>query len=340
METERRILTREAFDSLLQKAVAAGQRAYGPKDLDGRIDFAPIARLDDLSTGHVQTTQSAKFALFPKVEELFSFHREGNAQVLDEATEADTPETLLLGVRPCDAAAIASLAAIFNWDTRDPQFNRRLARTTVVTITCTHADEYCFCTSVGGGPGNSTGSDLLLTPLEGGTYLAEVLTARGQALLALVPESSTPANAVDKESRLACVPSRFTAETVTAKMAVAFDREGLWREQSLRCLGCGACAFVCPTCACFDISDESNGIQGKRLRTWDSCGFSLFTKHTSGHNPREVQSQRWRQRLMHKFVYMPDRLKVLGCVGCGRCSRSCPVDMNILEHVTKVAEVK
>ncbi|HNX98712.1 MAG TPA: 4Fe-4S dicluster domain-containing protein, partial [Candidatus Aminicenantes bacterium] len=217
---------------------------------------------------------------------------------------------------------------------------RRLARTTVVTITCTHADEYCFCTSVGGGPGNSTGSDLLLTPLEGGTYLAEVLTARGQALLALVPESSTPANAVDKESRLACVPSRFTAETVTAKMAVAFDREGLWREQSLRCLGCGACAFVCPTCACFDISDESNGIQGKRLRTWDSCGFSLFTKHTSGHNPREVQSQRWRQRLMHKFVYMPDRLKVLGCVGCGRCSRSCPVDMNILEHVTKVAEVK
>jgi len=340
METERRILTRESLDSLLQKAVAAGQKVYGPKDLDGRVDFAPIACLDELAVDHVQTTQSAKFAFFPKVEELFSFRREGNGQVLDEATEADIPATLLLGVRPCDAAAIASLAAIFNWDTQDSQFNRRLARTTVVAISCTHADEYCFCTSVGGGPGDSAGSDLLLTPLADGTYLTEVLTEKGQSLLALVAGSSTPANAVDKEARLARVPPRFDIKTVTAKMAAVFDHEDLWREQSLRCLGCGACAFVCPTCACFDVQDESNGIQGKRLRTWDSCGFSLFTQHTSGHNPREVQSQRWRQRLMHKFVYMPDRLEVLGCVGCGRCSRGCPVDMNVLEHVTMVAEVK
>jgi ferredoxin len=111
-----------------------------------------------------------------------------------------------------------------------------------------------------------------------------------------------------------------------------FENE-VWKAQSERCLGCGACAFVCPTCACFDIQEDAKGNTGNRIRCWDSCGFSLFTLHTSGHNPRPDQSARWRQRLMHKFSYMPDRLSVTGCTGCGRCSRACPVDMNIAEHL-------
>jgi len=121
-------------------------------------------------------------------------------------------------------------------------------------------------------------------------------------------------------------------------LLAAFDHP-VYLEQSLRCLGCGACAFVCPVCACFDIQDEGNNKQGKRLRCWDACGFSLFTLHTSGHNPRDVQSERWRQRLLHKFSYMPERLGVLGCVGCGRCSRACPADMNMLEHVKELMQV-
>jgi len=112
----------------------------------------------------------------------------------------------------------------------------------------------------------------------------------------------------------------------------------LWVEQSLRCISCGACAFVCPTCACFDIQDITIGAEHSRKRSWDSCGFSLFTIHTSGHNPREVQSQRWRQRVMHKFAYMPDRQQIVGCVGCGRCSRACSVDMNLKEHLINLAE--
>jgi sulfhydrogenase subunit beta (sulfur reductase) len=134
------------------------------------------------------------------------------------------------------------------------------------------------------------------------------------------------------------VKKKFNHEQVTAKLASAFEHP-FWVANSLRCIGCGACAYVCPTCACFDIQDETKGKNGKRYRSWDSCGFGLFTLHTSGHNPRQVQSQRWRQRIMHKFSYMPERNESLGCVGCGRCSCGCPVDMNIAEQLEALQNI-
>ena len=130
---------------------------------------------------------------------------------------------------------------------------------------------------------------------------------------------------------------RFTADQLAARLPALFPKNEVWVEQSLRCLGCGACAFVCPTCSCFDIQDERQRYGGVRLRCWDSCGFGLFTLHASGHNPRAKQSERWRQRVMHKFSYQPERLGLLGCVGCGRCSRTCPADMNLAQHVQTLA---
>ena len=141
---------------------------------------------------------------------------------------------------------------------------------------------------------------------------------------------------INKEEYLAKVPVKFNLEEIGQKLSALFESD-LWKKQSERCIGCGACAFVCPTCACFDIQEDTKGKSGKRIRCWDSCGFSLFTLHTSGHNPRSVQSQRWRQRLMHKFSYMPERLSVIGCTGCGRCSRACPVDMNLSEHLASLS---
>jgi sulfhydrogenase subunit beta (sulfur reductase) len=339
MEIATKSIRHGALEQLFSQWLAEGKRVLAPKKIADKVDFAPVTTMAEVCLDRVQTVQSPKIAVFPRVEELIAFQsRNGSVQVRERDLEA-LPETIIFGLRPCDAAAFAALKAIFTWDSPDSLFSARWQRTTVVGLSCPRADEYCFCTSLGGNPGATTGSDMLLTDMGQGEFLAEAVTEKGRQMAQNAAGLFQPAAGQDKEKHLAKVERAFVADKVAPALAALFADDALWTEQSLRCLGCGACAYVCPTCACFDIQDEG-GLSGKRLRCWDSCGFGLFTLHTSGHNPRPLQSQRWRQRLMHKFAYMPERQQVLGCVGCGRCSRACPVDMNILEHLRAVAEAK
>jgi len=318
---------------LLKKLSSKGWRIIAPVRSGNQVTFREIAEGADILEDFVQSTQSAKGVIFPPVEELFRYHMKKEGAELPEQ-EKTIPTTLVFGLRPCDAAAVNSLNAVFTWDYQDSQFKERLENTYFMPVSCSRADEYCFCTSVGGNPGDTRGSDILLTKLSTGEYLAEIVTDKGKKITELAPGLFGAEPLEAKEKNLAVVDRRFDARELKQKLETLFD-SNIWVQQSLRCIGCGACAFVCPTCVCFDIQDEGRGNQGKRLRCWDSCGFSLFTLHTSGHNPRDKQSQRWRQRIMHKFSYQPDRLAVTGCVGCGRCSRACPVDMNLLEHLVQ-----
>jgi ferredoxin len=110
-----------------------------------------------------------------------------------------------------------------------------------------------------------------------------------------------------------------------------------WQQLGLPCLGCGACAFTCPTCHCFDIIDRGDPEQGERLKIWDCCAFKTFTVHASGHNPRPTQTTRLRQRIMHKLSYFPERFGRVMCVGCGRCLRACPAGQDIYEAALAAA---
>jgi len=337
MDIERKLITKEALGQLVGKLLSDGKTILAPVRKENIVMFEPIRDLGEMATDYIATTQSAKSAAFPKVDRILKYENTKQGPKFEGQNTGVFPETVVLGQRPCDAAGFDSLTAIFNWDYKDSLYNDRLARTTFIGISCARCDDYCFCTSVKGSPGSTHGSDILLTETTAGTYLADIITEKGKALVAANPAAFQADSGIEKEKFLADVPVKFNLDDVVAKSTANFEHE-LWLEQSLRCIGCGACAYVCPTCACFDIQDETSGEKGQRVKLWDSCGFGLFTLHTSGHNPREVQSQRWRQRIMHKFSYMPDRLTVVGCVGCGRCSRACPVDMNLSEHLVNIAE--
>ena len=333
MQPERYLIRKPSLELLFNKLREKGKTVVAPRNKETRVFYDEVQAFSEISGDYLVTANTAKAYVFPRTETLFSYKKsDGNIEIT-EPSGKDFPEIVLWGTRPCDAAGFIPLNILFNWDYKDILFNARLEKLTVLSFSCTKSDEYCFCTSVGGGPGNTAGSDILFTLLGNGDYLAEILTPKGKELVEGNATLFLPAGAVNKEEKLADVKVSFNREELRKRLKDIFDSP-VWEEQSARCLGCGSCAFVCPICSCFDIQDEAHGKNGVRVRCWDACGNSLFTMHTSGHNPRDNQAMRWRQRILHKFLYMPDRLQVTGCTGCGRCSRTCPADMNILEHVT------
>ena len=263
-------ISQYALEQWLCQMVSSKIKVFAPVHDGEKIDFRLLSSGDEVAAGYVQTTQSAKRFAFPKAERLFSYRKEGKDVTLQERNLNDFPEIVLWKVRPCDAVGFGPLTGIFNWDYKDNLYNARRAKMALVSFSCTQCDESCFCTSVHGGPGNTEGSDIQVTELPDQSALVEVLTTKGRALVERFMKEPVPADGIDKSAYLASVPVRFQLEQLHEKLEGAFD-SSIWKQQSERCLGCGACAFVCPTCACFDIQEDARGSSGSRIRCWDSC---------------------------------------------------------------------
>jgi len=240
----------------------------------------------------------------------------------------------LFGVRPCDARALLALDRVFlDGDQNDPYYVRLRGSTEVIALACARAMSSCFCTSVGGGPGDGAGADVLAVDLET-DLLLRAQTARGEELLSSVSDllaEPTPEAVSESEARIQGAEDqivRVKTDDAADRLRGAYDSP-LWETAGRKCLGCGTCSFLCPTCHCFDITDEVRGGGGRRVRTWDCCAYPLFTLHGSGHNPRPTPRERWRQRIMHKFRYAVENFDIPFCVGCGRCVRSCPAGLDL-----------
>lgn len=325
---------------------AAGASVVGPTRRAGprgeRFEYAVLGRDDEPALGPGLPRRPLKEFFLPPTEPLLHWRQHKHDVELQEVPTTFAPR-VLLGVRPCDAAAVEALDKVMGWDYRDELWFGRREATTIVALACAGpVDSSCFCTTVGLGPDASRGADVLLVPIPGG-FLAEAATPKGEAFLEQhakrFGDPAADAAAKAQEGRAgarAAVGRNLQAspERIGQWLGANFEHP-FWKGPAMRCHGCGACATLCPTCHCFDIVDEPERFdRGTRRRNWDTCQAPRFTVHASGHNPRADQNARMRQRVLHKFGIYPQRFQQILCTGCGRCARGCGAGMDLLEVLT------
>jgi ferredoxin len=316
-------ITQQALRALVDEWIAAGTKVAGPSFVKKDFcQYVPItASADLLLDGFIHPRNSIKEFFFPRHEKLYTYALKGQEVELADVAPPSTPQ-VILAARPCDTAAVAILDAVFNWGDKDEFYTRRRDASTIVTLACVEHDSQCFCTSVGLGPDAEKGADAMLLPMDGG-FEVRCITDKGTALFAGRTQSSDKTAVIPEGPKVKMSPEQV-------RKALEDYENPLWKTATLRCLSCGACSFTCPTCHCFDIVDEGTSHGGCRAKNWDSCQLCMFTKHASGHNPRNVQGQRQRQRTQHKFRIYPDKFGEVLCTGCGNCARNCPVSLGVL----------
>ncbi len=312
---------------------------YGPARVAEYITFREIAAPEEVVWDRLDTRQPPKGVLFPQTEVLFEYQRSAEGVVVHPSENGEGNQ-VLLAVRPCDAQAIGVLDLVFNTaEDTDVYYANRRQKTTIVGLGCNRPLSTCFCTSVGGTPFRKAGSDVFLTDI-GDYYLVEALTPKGESLLAGVELAEADegdvaaARRVEEAARARLAPF-MDVEAVKSRLETMIDSP-FWDEVQASCLGCGVCTLLCPACSCFDIVDEGTASCGVRVRNWDTCQFCIYSQEASGHNPRPSVRERMRQRLMHKFDYYMINEGVLGCVGCGRCVRLCPVNLDIRKLLVEI----
>lgn len=291
---------------------------------------------------YISTVRPAKEFLFPQTEPIVEYRYDNKELSLSDPLRT-FDEQIIIGLRPCDASAFSIIDDIFGYKFRDEFYLQRREKTTLISVACEKTDEACFCNSAGLSNTSVSGSDIMLVMAKDGYIQALADSERGQTLLEGLTGIAAEIPAPEEFSPVyseAFNSLRAVLDTTLVKKSLDnnFDSP-LWDTVSLQCLGCASCAYLCPTCHCFDIIDENRYQKGVRRKNWDACQFPAFTLHASGHNPRDNQSKRYRQRMMHKFSYYEDRFNRMLCTGCGRCIRSCPVNIDIYSIAKQFGEL-
>ena len=301
----------------------------------GFVPYVPGVAVD---FGSAKTTRSPKMNLFPQTETLYTYSQLGEDITLEETV--NNTNQILFGVRSCDSYSIERTDEVFL--TRsfvDTLYYERRAGTLIVALGCTKPERTCFCSSFGIDPSQAPGADIQLTQLADADsgYFVEALTEKGTEMLAqwkpFLTDGAKPA--------VEGLVFSYTFDTSGLKETFKgkFD-DPYWQDLSMKCLGCGTCAYACPSCYCFDMSQNNKGNTGYRFRTWDSCTFIDYSMMAGFHNPRPTKMNRLRNRFMHKLCFYEDRYGSSLCCGCGRCIELCPVGIDISRVIEDVGKVE
>jgi len=358
------------FQQLLDALAARGYLLVGPSLKDGQLIYGEITSVADLPQGWTDEQEAGAFRLkargdqaffgygvgqqswkqflFPPRQLLWQAHRQGAGFKVVPPAAAD-PKFAFVGVHACDLQALAVQDRVFlKGGYVDPSYQRRRANALVIAVNCTQACGTGFCASLSTGPKATSGFDLALTEiLEDARhyFVVEVGTPLGAQILAEIPQRPAGAREIEAATLL--------VEKAALNQGRVLDPEGLkdllyrnyehprWEQVAARCLTCGNCTLVCPTCFCHTLEDATDltGAEAERRRRWDSC-FTVDFSYLHGGSVRTSGASRYRQWLTHKLATWQDQFGCLGCVGCGRCLTWCPVAIDLTEEVRAIRETE
>jgi sulfhydrogenase subunit beta (sulfur reductase) len=356
------IIDAREISTLFEVLQADNYRICGPTIRDNAIVYSEITSAGELPAGWIDRQDKGSYRLIegdgkrlfgyvvgptswkqwlnPPVRRLYKAKRNGHKFEISFGGE-EPIKRAFVGVRACELKAIGIQDNILgSGEYVDPLYVQNRANLFLVAVNCVRAGENCFCSSMGTGPQVGDGFDLALTEMiESGRhyFLVQVGTAAGKKMLSRIQNRP----ATEDETRAA----RGAVEKAAANMGRTLDMDGLkelleanfnnpyWEEIASRCLTCGNCTMVCPTCFCVNIEDVTSltGAEAERWRRWDSC-FSVDFSYIHGGSIRTSPAARYRQWMMHKLSYWFDQFGTAGCVGCGRCITWCPVGIDITEE--------
>jgi sulfhydrogenase subunit beta (sulfur reductase) len=326
-----KVIADDALKTWLDR-LASETTLFAPRSVDGIILYRPVTGSSEIVFDYARPKMSAKEAIFPSTDNLVSIEKQGK-----DVTLAEPPlerKQVIFGLRPCDAHGISVLDAVYiGKEPVDASYARRREVTTLVGLSCPQMWDGCFCASMGGAPDDPSHMDVLLTAVVGG-YTVNAVTEKGQAIIARL----------ELRELMGDPPHPTLGETVPVLPGERWPQrftDRYWDLLAERCIGCRVCTYVCPTCRCFDVRDEvaerrANYARYDRLRCWDACTGPNYRVTAGGHNPRPTKGARLRNRFFCKFYYMMKDYGANGCVGCGRCIESCPVNIDIVEMLNDV----
>jgi sulfhydrogenase subunit beta (sulfur reductase) len=360
------VIAPEALEALVGALRARGYRVLGPTTRDGAIVYDELASATELPIGWTESQEAATYRLerrddearfgfavgphswkqflFPASVRLWQARRNGDGALEVEEEPADETPLAFIGVRSCELHAIAIQDRVFlggSFVERD--YAARRTDNFVVAVNCFEPGGTCFCVSMGTGPKAEAGYDLALTEILDGEHrlLVEVGSERGAEVLDELPHRE--ASETDVGAASAAVAG--AAEKMGRQLEAGDLRDLLarnlehprWEDVAERCLTCGNCTMVCPTCFCTSVEDTTDltGESAEHVRLWDSC-YSVDHSYIHGGSVRPTGQSRYRQWLTHKFGTWHDQFGSSGCVGCGRCITWCPVGIDVTEELAAI----
>jgi len=355
-------LQRPDLQALLDILRTRGYECIGPVARDGVIQYLPLTKISQLPQGLQDQQAPGKYRLvqqgherlfawangsqgikpfvFASKEVLWRCAQEGKGNLKFEDAKPRPHKIAIIGARACDIAALYIQDKHFLQDQyQDPYYAARRQGLAIVAVNCSHSADTCFCASTGDGPEVTYGFDISLSELDDG-YLVEARSQFGGHLLQQLPtqpatdsqlnQAREQLHTAAKQQR--ALPSRNLYQTLFARL-----EHKHWQQIEERCLACGNCTSVCPTCFCHAQTESPSidGLHSEHRRHWDSC-FNAGHSYIHGITIRATTAQRYRQWLTHKLGSWHEQYGRSGCVGCGRCISWCPVGIDITEEVAQI----